>query len=231
MNPPRRTVEEIAALFQEPFHPEDVRFGVRAGVVFYDSRVVQERLDFVVGVDGWVDEYEVLNGGHVICRLGVKIGGDWVTKVDLGSPGEPGPGGAAGGLQNSFNDALCRAAVKFGIGRYLYWEQPQQPAATPQVPTPTVQTSQPLPRGRRVTPPPIDVPLPQDVPPNPGVVRQWAEWLLRGPDLQDVNTCLTTTLLALEPGTRKAVWGMIHKYCLEQGLTYNQQAGSFAYPT
>lgn len=221
MKPPR-TVEEIAALFQEPFPSDDVHQGMGFA---YDplALVVQDRLDFVVGVDGWVDEYEVLHGGNVICRLGVKIGGEWITKVDLGSPN-------SSDLKAAFADALCRAAVKFGIGRYLYWEESLAPGREPLPPPAPVAPTANSPQRRRVSPPPPDVPLPQQEQPNPGIVRSWTEWLLRGPDLQDVNTCLTTTLLAIEPGTRKAVWGMIHKYCLEQGLAYNQQTGSFAYP-
>jgi hypothetical protein len=41
-----------------------------------------------------------------------------VTKVDVGGPSEQPDGGDR--LKAAFSDALKRAAVKFGIGRYLY---------------------------------------------------------------------------------------------------------------
>jgi hypothetical protein len=59
-----------------------------------------------------------LDDGSVICRLRLKIGGEWITKMDVGSPSEQPDGGDR--LKAAFSDALKRAAVKFGIGRYLY---------------------------------------------------------------------------------------------------------------
>ncbi|MCL5459829.1 Rad52/Rad22 family DNA repair protein, partial [Loigolactobacillus coryniformis] len=41
-----------------------------------------------------------------------------MTKTDVGSPSEQPDGGDR--LKAAFSDALKRAAVKFGIGRYLY---------------------------------------------------------------------------------------------------------------
>src|SRR5262249_30021593 len=52
------------------------------------------------------------------CKLRLKIGDEWVTKMDVGSPSEQPDGGDR--LKAAFSDALKRAAVKFGIGRYLY---------------------------------------------------------------------------------------------------------------
>jgi hypothetical protein len=64
-----------------------------------------------------------LPDGSVVCRLRLKIGGEWITKVDVGGPSEQPDGGDR--LKAAFSDALKRAAVKFGIGRYLY-RLPQQ---------------------------------------------------------------------------------------------------------
>jgi hypothetical protein len=83
-----------------------------------DARVVQSRLDEVLGVDGWQDDYECLADGSVVCRLGLRMGGEWITKVDVGGPSEQPDGGDR--LKAAFSDALKRAAVKFGVGRYLY---------------------------------------------------------------------------------------------------------------
>jgi hypothetical protein len=108
-----------------PFAASEVRFkpqsvsGNRAlAIAYVDARVVLDRLDAVLGPDGWQDEYEVLAGGAVVCKLRCKIGGQWVCKCDVGSPSEQPDEGDR--MKAAFSDALKRAAVKFGIGRYLY---------------------------------------------------------------------------------------------------------------
>ena len=58
-----------------------------------------------------------------MCRLRLRIGERWITKSDVGGPSEQPDGGDR--LKAAFSDALKRAAVKFGIGRYLY-RLPQQ---------------------------------------------------------------------------------------------------------
>src|SRR6185312_9684284 len=79
---------------------------------------IQDRLDEVLGVENWQDEYVLLPDGSVTCKLQLKIGDGWVSKMDVGSPSEQPDGGDR--LKAAFSDALKRAAVKFGIGRYLY---------------------------------------------------------------------------------------------------------------
>jgi hypothetical protein len=54
----------------------------------------------------------------VVCRLRWRIGGEWLTKVDVGSPSEQPDGGDR--LKAAFSDALQREAVKYGVVRYLY---------------------------------------------------------------------------------------------------------------
>jgi hypothetical protein len=98
--------------------------GTRAlAAAYIDSRAVQDRLDEVLGVDGWQDDYHCLPDGAVVCRLRCRIGGEWVTSVDVGSPSEQPDGGDR--LKSAFSDSLTRAAVKFGVGRYLYRLPPQ----------------------------------------------------------------------------------------------------------
>lgn len=122
--------EEVKRLLSAPFDPAEVKFkpsvvkGNRALALHYvDARVIQDRLDDVLGVDGWSDDYECLTDGSVVCRLRLKIGGEWITKVDVGGPSEQPDGGDR--VKAAFSDAIKRAAVKFGIGRYLY-RLPQQ---------------------------------------------------------------------------------------------------------
>lgn len=118
-------VNEIMNALVEPFEPSEVKSkpvvisGNSAMALFYvDARVIQDRLDKVLGVEGWQDDYECLPCGSVVCRLRVKLGEEWLTKVDVGSPSEQPNDGDK--LKAAFSDALKRAAVKFGVGRYLY---------------------------------------------------------------------------------------------------------------
>jgi hypothetical protein len=87
-------------------------------LAYVDARAIQDRLDDVLGVDGWQDEYECLPDGSVVCRLRLRLGNEWITKMDVGGPSEQPDSGDR--MKAAFSDALKRAAVKFGIGRYLY---------------------------------------------------------------------------------------------------------------
>jgi hypothetical protein len=115
---------------QAPFHAKEVKWkaqtvkGERALAVGYvDARLVADRLDDVLGVDGWEDRYTVLADGSVLCHLTITTGGAKTTKCDVGSPSEQPDAGDR--LKAAFSDAFKRAAVKFGIGRYLYRLPPQ----------------------------------------------------------------------------------------------------------
>lgn len=117
--------KQITQALAAPFDLHEVKFkpqvvsGNRAlALAYVDARVIQDRLDDVLGVEGWQDEYECLPDGSVVCRLRLRIGGEWVTKMDVGGPSEQPDGGDR--LKAAFSDALKRAAVKFGVGRYLY---------------------------------------------------------------------------------------------------------------
>lgn len=83
-------------------------------LAYIDARDVMDRLDFIFGVDGWADEYVETQSGRIICTLTCRMGDEIVAKSDgAGNTGTEGEKGA-------ISDALKRAAVKFGIGRYLY---------------------------------------------------------------------------------------------------------------
>ncbi|HEY7309859.1 MAG TPA: Rad52/Rad22 family DNA repair protein [Gemmataceae bacterium] len=119
------SVEELTESLAAPFDPREVRFkpavvsGNRAlALAYVDARVIQDRLDDVLGVTGWQDEYECLPDGSVVCRLRLRLGDEWITKMDVGGQSEQPDEGDR--RKAAFSDALKRAAVKFGIGRYLY---------------------------------------------------------------------------------------------------------------
>jgi hypothetical protein len=100
------------------FKPQMVKNNRCLAMAYIDARLIQDRLDEVLGVENWQDKYDIQPDGSVVCRLRLKLGGRWITKTDVGSPSEQPDSGDR--LKAAFSDALKRAAVKFGIGRYLY---------------------------------------------------------------------------------------------------------------
>jgi Rad52/22 family double-strand break repair protein len=138
----------LAERLSAPFDPSEVKFkpqvvkGNRAlALAYVDARAIMDRLDEVLGVENWQDRYELLPDNSVMCRLRVRIDGQWISKSDVGSPSEQPDGGDR--LKAAFSDALKRTAVKLGIGRYLYrlpqqWAdydaQKRQFVTTPQLP-------------------------------------------------------------------------------------------------
>ncbi|MDM7324097.1 MAG: Rad52/Rad22 family DNA repair protein [Thermus sp.] len=119
---------KVFSLLRAPF-PEEVidvkvqsvsKDGRKGQVVaFVDARAVMNRLDEVVGLEGWHDTYEVLadrivqgrNGEERLVEVKCRLTILGITKEDVGE-GDT--------LKAAFSDALKRAAVKFGVGRHLY---------------------------------------------------------------------------------------------------------------
>src|SRR3954454_24877396 len=117
-------VKAVTDALSAPFEPKEIKFKPQMvknnralAMAYIDARLIQDRLDEVLGVENWEDAYKLLPDGSVMCRLRVKLGDRWISKTDVGSPSEQPDLGDR--LKAAFSDALKRAAVKFGIGRYL----------------------------------------------------------------------------------------------------------------
>lgn len=82
-------------------------------LAYIDARDVMERLDEVCGPAGWQRRYPHANG-KTVCEIGLKIGDEWIWKAD--GAGNTDVEAEKGAL----SDAFKRAAVSWGIGRYLY---------------------------------------------------------------------------------------------------------------
>lgn len=83
-------------------------------LAYIDARDVMERLDDVCGPENWQDTYTETARGRVICTISILCGDTWVAKSDgAGNTDVEGDKGA-------ISDAFKRAAVKWGVGRYLY---------------------------------------------------------------------------------------------------------------
>lgn len=82
-------------------------------LAYIDARDVMRRLDEVCGPTGWQDRYEV-HGSKTLCYLSIRCGDEWITKADGAGDTD------VEAEKGSLSDAFKRAAVKWGIGRYLY---------------------------------------------------------------------------------------------------------------
>jgi len=84
-------------------------------LAFVTNRAIMDRLDQVVGPFNWKNEYQKWGDRSVLCGLSLRVGsGEWITKWD--GADESDMESTKGGLSNS----MKRAAVQWGIGRYLY---------------------------------------------------------------------------------------------------------------
>lgn len=109
----------------EPFPERDVEWRIgQAGkngkgpwakvLAYISSRAVQRRLDDVCGPENWRNEFMPGPSGGVLCGISIRVNNEWITKWDGADNTDIEP--VKGGL----SDSLKRAAVQWGIGRYLY---------------------------------------------------------------------------------------------------------------
>ncbi len=82
-------------------------------LAYIDARAVMDRLDAACGPDGWQCRYPHANG-KTVCDIGIRLAGDWIWKSD--GAGDSDMEAEKGAL----SDAFKRAAVRWGVGRYLY---------------------------------------------------------------------------------------------------------------
>jgi hypothetical protein len=76
---------EISAALAAPFEASEVKFKPQAvkgnrclAMAYVSARTVMDRLDDVLGVGEWQDSYDLLPDGSVMCRLAVRIAGEWI---------------------------------------------------------------------------------------------------------------------------------------------------------
>ncbi|QIG75033.1 recombination-related protein [Rhizobium phage RHph_I3_18] len=115
------TTEDLKMLFAE--FPRDAiswraqsvtKDGTKAlALAYIDARDVMDRLDDVCGSENWQDRYE-FHGSRTICYLSIRVDGEWITKADGAGDSD------VEAEKGAISDALKRAAVKWGVGRYLY---------------------------------------------------------------------------------------------------------------
>ena len=119
----------ITQELKQPFDPKVIHWRVGAttadkskgiALAYIDARDVMKRLDDVCG-DAWQVDYPF----EGCCRIGIKIDNEWVWRSN--GAGET----QVEGEKGRYSDAFKRAAVLWGVGRYLYYLPNEWVALTP----------------------------------------------------------------------------------------------------
>lgn len=116
-------MNEFIAKLSAPFPPAKVSWRVGPvnnkdnptngiALAYIDARDVQDRLNEVCGTD-WQCRYSHAEA-KTVCEIGLKIDNEWIWRAD--GAGDTDMEAEKGSL----SDAFKRAAVKWGVGRYLY---------------------------------------------------------------------------------------------------------------
>lgn len=80
---------------------------------YIDARQAQDLLDEVLGPENWSVEFSEKHG-QLFCKVGVFYDGRWIYKEDVGTES------VAEKEKGQVSDAFKRAAVHWGVGRFLY---------------------------------------------------------------------------------------------------------------
>ena len=83
-------------------------------LAYVTNRAIMNRLDEVCGPENWKNEYKAAPDGGILCGLSIKVGDEWVTKWDGAENTD------IEAVKGGLSGAMKRAAVQWGIGRYLY---------------------------------------------------------------------------------------------------------------
>lgn len=118
-------VTKITEALAEPFDPFDIEWRIQQSgetngekwamvLAYVTNRAIMERLDEVFGIEGWENVFQPLPDGGIICGIRATVDGVERTKYD--GADKTAIEATKGGLSN----AMKRAGVQWGIGRYLY---------------------------------------------------------------------------------------------------------------
>lgn len=127
----QHTPEELEQILSQPFSDADIEWRISAttkskdkgrAVPYVTNRAIQSRLDQAVGIDGWYNAFtpwQADSGSKKaaqLCTIFIYFPTleTWLGKSDGADNSDIEP--VKGGL----SDSMKRAAVQWGIGRYLY---------------------------------------------------------------------------------------------------------------
>lgn len=99
----------------QAYNNRDQKAATKAMVVPYlSARAIQNRLDETVGAENWTVDYVPGPQGGVMCVMALRINGEWIRKSDGADNSK------VEAIKGGYSDSMKRAAVTWGIGRYLY---------------------------------------------------------------------------------------------------------------
>ncbi|MFQ6288173.1 Rad52/Rad22 family DNA repair protein [Yersinia enterocolitica] len=110
----------------EPFPAADIEWRVQScGVTnngkpwamvlaYVTNRAIMKRLDDVCGKAFWRNEFQPAPDSGVMCGISIKVEEEWITKWDAAENTQ------VEAVKGGMSGAMKRAAVQWGIGRYLY---------------------------------------------------------------------------------------------------------------
>ena len=118
----------------EPFPASDIEWRIQSSgtgdrgtwalcLAYVTNRAIMDRLDAIAGPANWKNEYTPGPCGGILCGLSLFIDGQWVTKWDGAANTEVSEDGKLDtdtNVKGGLSASMKRAAVQWGIGRYLY---------------------------------------------------------------------------------------------------------------
>ncbi len=119
---------ELRKLADE-FKPNEIewriqRSGSRDGkpwakvVAYITNRAIMDRLDNICGPGNWKNEFTRWGEHGVLCGISIYVNSEWVTKWDGAEET------SIEAVKGGFSASMKRAAVQWGMGRYLYeWDE------------------------------------------------------------------------------------------------------------
>lgn len=122
----QKTPEELRQVLAAPFANGDIEWRVSVttrdkdrglAVPYVTNRAIQNRLDDTVGIDGWQNQFVPWKEGKAqLCGISICFGqqDQWLTKWDGADDSD------FESVKGGLSDSMKRAAVEWGIGRYLY---------------------------------------------------------------------------------------------------------------
>lgn len=93
--------------------------GKALAAAYVTNRAIMDRLDEVVGPENWRNTFKPGPDGGVLCGISIRVTREdgtssWITKWDGAENTDIEP------IKGGLSSAMRRAAVQWGIGRYLY---------------------------------------------------------------------------------------------------------------
>lgn len=145
---------DLFAALAAPFESHELKTRSQQGrqLHYITARTAMNRLDSVLGPENWTDGYEPFRTAGVKCILTITLP-DGRTVVKTGLGGVSDMHDESDDDKSGESDALKRAAVKFGVARYLYRDGvptfARQPTATaPEPPRQPVRNGAAVAAGR-----------------------------------------------------------------------------------